>query len=233
MELFFDPEFESNQFVLNEIESKHCINVLRNRVGETIRVTDGKGHLFVGKISNPHPKHCQITLEDKITFQPQSPQIHIAIAPTKNMDRLEWFLEKTTEIGISEITLLLCQHSERRQIRIDRLEKVIVSAMKQSLKYHLPKLNEPTLFNDFVKSTINGQKFIAHCSDTQRYLLRNQYQKQSDAIILIGPEGDFSNEEITTALNSGFMPVSLGNSRLRTETAGVVACTTFSVINEN
>jgi 16S rRNA (uracil1498-N3)-methyltransferase len=159
-------------------------------------------------------------------------EVHIAIAPTKNIERMEWFLEKATEIGVTRVTPLLCRYSERKEIKHDRLEKVMVSAMKQSLKAYLPKLDELTKFNELINQPFSGQKFIAHCDDQHRDLLRNLVEPNRDYLILIGPEGDFSSEEIEMAMQAGFLPVSLGNSRLRTETAGVVACHTFNLLNQ-
>ena len=148
------------------------------------------------------------------------------------MERIEWFLEKATEIGINRVTPLLCRYSERKEIKNDRLEKVMVSAMKQSLKAYLPQLDELTKLNEFIRQPFEGQKFIAHCEEQHRELLKNAIKSGGNYLILIGPEGDFSTEEIELALNAGFLPVSLGDSRLRTETAGVVACHTFNLLNE-
>jgi 16S rRNA (uracil1498-N3)-methyltransferase len=163
---------------------------------------------------------------EKLYFSP-----HIAIAPTKNIERLEWFLEKATEIGIKEITPVLCEHSERKIINMERLEKIIVSAMKQSLKTYIPVLNPLTRFTDFVSKPFNGQKFIAHCTEGIRSELIHSYVKQSESLILIGPEGDFSPKEIEFAKSNGFIEISLGKSRLRTETAGIVACHTINLLN--
>lgn len=232
MDLYFDENIESNDFILNITESKHCINVLRKRNGDIINVTDGKGSLYITHIIDANAKKCQLELENKTTISNTFPHIHIAIAPTKNIDRLEWFLEKATEIGISEITPLYCSHSERKHIRHDRLDKIVIAAMKQSLKYFKPTLNELTPFSDFIAKENNTNKYIAHCSGSERHLLQTSYNKNKDATLLIGPEGDFSIDEITKALNAGFKPVSLGNNRLRTETAGVVGVATFAFVNE-
>ena len=159
-------------------------------------------------------------------------RVHIAIAPTKNIERIEWFLEKATEIGINRVTPLLCRFSERKEIKAERLEKVMISAMKQSLKAYLPQLDELTRFNEFIQQPFDGQKYIAHCDNQHRDLLRNKVIPGQNYLILIGPEGDFSTEEIELALKHGFQPVSLGESRLRTETAGLVACHTVNLLNQ-
>jgi 16S rRNA (uracil1498-N3)-methyltransferase len=158
--------------------------------------------------------------------------LHLAVAPTKMNERYEWFLEKATEIGIQEITPIICDNSERTVIKIDRFQKIIESAMKQSLHYFLPKLNEPISFKEFIKSPQNGQLFIAHCEETNKKSLKNEVMIGQNTIILIGPEGDFSSKEIQLALENSFIPVSLGNSRLRTETAAVAACLTVVLLNE-
>jgi 16S rRNA (uracil1498-N3)-methyltransferase len=164
---------------------------------------------------------------------PQRPfSLHLAVAPTKNIDRFEWFLEKATEIGITEITPVICEHSERTNLRTDRLLKVLISAMKQSLNLHLPVLNEPVRFSDFLKKDFSGQKFIGYVEEKQEILLKERYQKGSDCVILIGPEGDFSKEEIEKAKQNGFETISLGNSRLRTETAAIVATMTINLLND-
>ncbi len=154
------------------------------------------------------------------------------VAPTKMNESLEWFLEKATEIGIHEITPIICEHSERKIIKIDRFQKIIESAMKQSLHYYLPKLNEPILYKDFIKKEINGQKFIAHCEETDKKSFKNELKTNTDCTILIGPEGDFSVKEIQLALDNNYIPVSLGNTRLRTETAAFVACHSVVYTNE-
>lgn len=225
MQLFYIPDISGNEIFLDEAESKHAVKVLRLGMGSRIRITDGKGGLYTAEISDPHSKRCRLEI---VEFIPQygirDYNIHIAIAPTKNNDRLEWFLEKATEIGIDEITLILCENSERKTVKEERMEKILISAMKQSLKAYLPKLNTPASFEDFIRSNNATQKFIAHCQGEEKSHLKNEIKKDSSVIILIGPEGDFSQEEISRAQLHGFMEVSLGNSRLRTETAGVVAC---------
>lgn len=233
MNLFYVPDIEKTPF-LPEEEAAHAVKVLRMKSGDQLFAIDGKGGFFEAEIVNPHPKHCEINIiNKKSNFNKRNHYLHIAIAPTKNIERLEWFLEKATEIGIDEITPIICRFSERKNIKNERLEKVIVSAMKQSLKAYLPILNPLTTFDDFLRNQQeNTAKFVAHCYEDEKKLLKNAYEKGQNAIILIGPEGDFSKEEVEKALNNNFNPISLGNSRLRTETAGVVACHTINLLNE-
>ncbi|BBE16850.1 ribosomal RNA small subunit methyltransferase E [Aquipluma nitroreducens] len=233
MHIFYTPELSGNTYTLDETESKHCIRVLRLEKGNEITLVDGRGGWFTAEIADPNPKRCAVNvIKSELNFGQRNFQVHIAIAPTKNIERIEWFLEKATEIGIDRVTPLLCRYSERKEIKNERLEKVMVSAMKQSLKAYLPQLDELTKFNDFIKQPFSGQKFIAHCEEQHRELLKNTIKHGENYLILIGPEGDFSTEEIRLAIDAGFVPVSLGESRLRTETAGVVACHTFNLLNE-
>ena len=233
MHIFYTPNLSGKSFVLDEMESKHCVRVLRLAEGDEIVLVDGRGGWFVARIADANPKRCAVAVVDeKLSYGLRNFSIQVAIAPTKNIDRIEWFLEKATEIGITRVTPLLCHHSERKEIKADRLEKVMVSAMKQSLKAYLPQLDEMTKFATLVKQPFNGQKFIAHCEEQHRELLKNVVRPGENYLILIGPEGDFSPEEIQLALDNGFLPVSLGKSRLRTETAGLVACHTFNLLNE-
>jgi 16S rRNA (uracil1498-N3)-methyltransferase len=233
MHIFYTPDISGNTYTLDETESKHCIRVLRLDKGEEITLVDGRGGYLIAEITDPNPKRCSVcVVRSEQEFGRTNFQVHIAIAPTKNIERLEWFLEKTTEIGISRVIPLLCQHSERKEIKPERLEKVMVSAMKQSLKAYLPQLDELTKFSDLIHQPFDGHKFIAHCEEQHRDLLQNLILPNQNYLILIGPEGDFSPDEIQAAIQSGFKPVSLGNSRLRTETAGVVACHTFNLLNE-
>lgn len=233
MHLFYTPSLAGLNYTLDETESKHCIRILRLIANDTIQLIDGKGGFYTAKITDPNPKKCSIEIiESKKEFGKRNHYLHLAIAPTKNMDRFEWFIEKATEIGIDEITPLLCDHSERKIIKIDRIEKIAVSAIKQSLKAYLPKINELTNIKDLVVNNFNGLKFIAHCEDNHKNLLKTAYTKGKNAIIFIGPEGDFSPEEIQLARTNHFIEVSLGESRLRTETAGIVACHTINLINE-
>jgi 16S rRNA (uracil1498-N3)-methyltransferase len=230
--IFYAPDIENDRR-LPEEESQHAVKVLRLKEGDKIEIVDGKGCFYHAEITFPHAKHCEVEILSKTeNFQPQPVHLHIAIAPTKNMDRLEWFAEKVTEIGVGEITPLLCERSERKVLKHDRLEKILVSAMKQSKKAYLPRLNELKKFSDFVKENSHGNRFIAHCYEEDKKELVKEYVAGEDAVVLIGPEGDFGEKEVAVALKAGFVPVSLGESRLRTETAGVVACHTVQLINQ-
>ena len=232
MSLFYVPSLSSG-LVLPEEESQHAVKVLRLQVGDEITVVDGAGGFYTAEIINPHPKHCTFEITRTILeYAKRNYRLHIAIAPTKNIERLEWFIEKATEIGIDEITPIVCRFSERKIIKAERLEKIIVSASKQSVKAYFPKLNPQCTFDELMKNHLATQKFIAHCYDDDKKQLQKEIQNSSDVLILIGPEGDFSIEEVQKALSVGFIPVSLGNSRLRTETAGVVACHTVNLRNE-
>ena len=169
MHIFYTPELSGKTYILDETESKHCVRVLRLEKGDEITLVDGRGGFFTADISDPNPKRCAVHVtKSELNFGLRNFQVHVAIAPTKNMDRIEWFLEKATEIGISRVTPLLCRFSERKEIKHDRLEKVMVSAMKQSLKAYLPQLDELTKFSDFVWQPFDGQKFIAHCEEQHR-----------------------------------------------------------------
>lgn len=233
MYLFYSPDINDNIYTLPEEESKHCIKVLRLKIGDTVFLTDGKGNLYETKIHNNHPKRCELVVVDvKKAHGKRDYTIHIAIGPTKNINRFEWFLEKATEIGVDEISPIICEHSERKLVKPERLNKVITAAMKQSLKSYHPVLHETLKFTDFVSKHHSGEKFIAYCDDNYKNHLKDIYQPNNNALVLIGPEGDFSENEITFALKNGFQPVSLGPARLRTETAGIVACHTINLINQ-
>lgn len=232
MQIFYTPDIAVNP-ELPEEEAGHCIRVLRLTEGDEILLTDGKGSFYKATISRAHHKHCEVSILES-WGQPAlwNFHLHIAVAPTKNMDRMEWFAEKATEIGIDAITCLNCRFSERREIKSARLEKILISAMKQSQKATLPQLAGMTDFKSFVNQPFDGRKFIAHCEDGDKTLLKQTYRPGESALVLIGPEGDFSPEEIELALKQGFEPVSLGESRLRTETAALVACHTIHVLNQ-
>ncbi|ARV14912.1 16S rRNA (uracil(1498)-N(3))-methyltransferase [Polaribacter sp. SA4-12] len=235
MQLFYNSEItvETKQITFDKIESKHIVRVLRKQVNDVLKITNGKGFLFDVKIIIASDKKCLaevINAEEKP--KPWNYYLHIAIAPTKNNDRIEWFLEKATEIGIDEITPIICSNSERRIVKLERFEKIIQSAMKQSLKFTLPKLNEPIKLNDFLKQDIDGQVCIAHCEEQEKTLLQSVVKPSEKTTILIGPEGDFSSEEIKNCLAKNMTPISLGESRLRTETAALVAVNTVSFINQ-
>ncbi|NDW17311.1 16S rRNA (uracil(1498)-N(3))-methyltransferase [Dysgonomonas sp. 216] len=230
--IFFAPDILINPQLPHE-EALHCVKVLRKKEGDEILITDGKGRFFEASIIQAHPKHCVVNIDKTINEISAWPfNLHIAFAPTKNLDRIEWFAEKATEIGINRFTPLLCRHSERKEIKLPRIEKILVSAMKQSQKASLPVLDEMIPFSKFVKQPFDGKKYIAHCQDGNKNLLKDIYAKGQDALILIGPEGDFSPQEVEEALLNGFEAVSLGTSRLRTETAALVGCHTIHVLNQ-
>lgn len=232
MNLFYTNTIKDNIGSFNEVETRHCIHSLRKQIGDVIHFVDGKGNWYEGAITSSSKKAFQVTIDKKeIWTKNRSNYLHIAIAPTKNIARFEWFLEKATEIGIDEITPILTFHSERKRIRIDRLEKVVLAAMKQSLKASLPKINDLIKYKDWVKSERIGQNCIAYVEE-ENLLLKDTIKKAQDVTILIGPEGGFSKEEVDLAKNNNFVSVSLGSSRLRTETAGIVACHTNQFINE-
>lgn len=230
--MFYSPKIAFENF-LPEEESQHAVRVLRMQSGDEIEIVDGVGGYYKAIITNPHPKHCEFEIKESIQeFGKRDYKLHIAIAPTKNIERFEWFVEKCTEIEIDEITPIICRFSERKIIKLERIEKIIVSAAKQSLKAYFPKLNPLCSFDEFLKNHTSQQKFIAHCYDTEKHQLQKAYAKSHDCIVLIGPEGDFSLDEVAKAVQSNYQPVSLGNSRLRTETAGIAACHTISLMND-
>ena len=232
MALFYVPDI-ADRWELSEEEAAHCLRVLRLSVGDALEITDGRGTLYKAEIASIAGKHCYVEAKEIIDM-PKSwkGNIHIAIAPTKNMDRIEWLAEKATEIGLDAITFLNCRFSERKVIKTERVERIVVSAMKQSLKYNKPVVSEMVDFKQFISMPRDGAKFIAHCYDSERVLLKDVLREGEDATILIGPEGDFSPEEVELAVKAGFRPVSLGSSRLRTETAGLAACHTYILKNE-
>ena len=234
MQLFYNPLIteHSKDITFSKEESRHISKVLRKNTGDLLLITNGKGWLFEAEITSGDIKHCTATILSRTLYPSRNYKVHVAIAPTKMNDRFEWFLEKATEIGVDEITPIICDHSERKVIKTDRFEKIIQAAMKQSLHYHLPELKEPVAFKDVISASFDGQKFIAHCEETARVSLKNSLQPETNVLILIGPEGDFSTSEITDAKNAGFIPVTLGTTRLRTETAGIVACHSIAFINE-
>lgn len=234
MQLFYNPNLQAQDslFVFDKEESKHIIKVLRKKENDILFVTNGLGYLFKTKIKLASDSKCTIEVASFEFHEPTKFRIHLAVAPTKMNERFEWFLEKATEIGCHEITPIICDHSERKIIKIDRFQKIIESAMKQSAQYYLPVLNEPITYKDFIAKEHLGQKFIAHCEETSKHTLKSKIKTSETYTLLIGPEGDFSTKEIASALEYDFQPVSLGNTRLRTETAAVVACHTFVLQNE-
>ena len=229
MHQFYAPDIEQATF-LPEEESLHCTKVLRLTDGTFISISDGKGTRFVASIVHANHKQTFVKIVEKVhVTRNESRLTHIAIAPTKNKDRMEWFVEKATEIGIDIITPVFCHLSERKSISAERLEKIAIAAMKQSQRAYLPILNTSLSLHELLKQVTEKQRFIAHCYEEERTLLQNVYKPDGNAIVLIGPEGDFTHEEIAEALQHGFLPVSLGNNRLRTETAGIVACHTMQL----
>jgi 16S rRNA (uracil1498-N3)-methyltransferase len=234
MQLFYNPDIHevTSSFTFDKEESKHIVKVLRKTVGDVLHITNGKGWLFDAEIANADIKKCKVNISNAKQQHKRGYKLHLAVAPTKMNDRFEWFLEKATEIGIDTITPISCDHSERKVIKRERFEKILQSAMKQSLQCYLPTINELTPFSTFVNSGFEGQKYIAHCEDTKKKSLKNKLKPNQDVLILIGPEGDFSVKEIETALQHNFIPVTLGNTRLRTETAAIVACHSVAFVNE-
>lgn len=234
MQVFYAPDIDGKIHFLDENESKHIIKVLRMRAGMPVKLIDGKGNLYDGEIEDDNFKRCSIRITG-ITrdFEKKNYSLHIAISPLKNPERLEWFIEKSVEIGIDTITPLLCHNTEKQLVKITRLNSIIISAMKQSIKANRTQLNDPVMFSDFISSGHPGKKMIAHCNRLfERNKISDLYEKSEDAVILIGPEGDFSPDEIDLAIDKGFKGISLGNSRLRAETAGVAACHSVYFINQ-
>lgn len=234
MQLFYTTDIEGDWLTLGEEESRHCLQVLRKRKGDVVIVVDGRGGFYEAVVEHTDKKACSCRIQRQWRGEENAPALHIAIAPTKNINRLEWFLEKAAEIGIQLITPILCRYSERKAIRADRLEKILLSAMKQSQRSTLPRLAPITTFDALVKreAVATGQKFIAYIDENVKVHLRENYVPGRDVCILIGPEGGFSAEEVAMAVENGFETVHLGKHRLRTETAGIVACHTINLMNE-
>ncbi|MGI6573081.1 MAG: 16S rRNA (uracil(1498)-N(3))-methyltransferase [Fermentimonas sp.] len=229
--LFYCPNILESPVLLEE-ESYHCVKVLRTQEGEMVTVTDGKGSFYHCELVQAHPKQCIVAIRHRTeAARNRSFSIHIAFAPTKQMDRNEWFLEKGTEVGIDRFTPLLCRYSERKEIKVERLRKIVVSAMKQSMQAYLPEVEAIVPFDAFIKRPFQGRKLIAHCHDLPKEELVQTYRKGENALILIGPEGDFSEKEVAQAIEQGFEPVDIGETRLRSETAALVSMHTIHVIN--
>ena len=237
MQLFYAPDIVPPEYTLSEEESKHCIRVLRMACGEELHITDGRGNLYRCEIVDDNPKRCRVRVRDTNSEFGKLPyRLTMAVAPTKNNDRFEWFLEKATEIGVAEIIPLATEHSERRTLKPERENKVITAAVKQSLKAYHPRLHEITPLRQVIKQPFDGQKFIAHC-DAPRSALGKAFlphilHKGGDVLVLIGPEGDFSPKEIDLAVRGGFREITLGSQRLRTETAAVMATALVAAANE-
>lgn len=232
-QLFYTPLIEKGHsaFILDEQESKHAIRVLRLVAGSEIGLVDGRGSRYRARIADPHPKRTVLEILDVIAESDRRYHLHVAIAPTKNIERTEWFLEKATEIGIDEVTPIICEHSERKEVKLERLHKIVVAAMKQSLKSKLPIVHEPLRYTDFIRGPFEGAKCIAHCAGGEKQHLNDIVRPGRPSLVLIGPEGDFSEAEIESALAHGFEAISLGASRLRTETAALAACMELALIN--
>ena len=234
MQLFYNPDIteDTHSFFFDREESKHIIKVMRKKGGDILFVTNGLGFLFKTEITLASDNKCTVKIVGFEKAEKIKYHLHMAVAPTKMNDRYEWFLEKATEMGISEITPIICDHSERKFVKSERFDKIILSAMKQSAQCYLPKLNDPMAFKDFIKLSNSGQQFIAHCEETDKKSLKEMIKSAEDITILIGPEGDFSEKEIALAIENNYLPVSLGNTRLRTETAAIVAVHSIAFINE-
>lgn len=231
-ELFYTREPVSEIILLNEEEARHLVKVLRYEVGDRIHLTDGKGKLVTAVLTDTRYTHCTANVVEIEEAYGQRPyRLHIGIAPTKNTDRLEWFLEKATEFGIDEITPIICRYSERKELRTDRLQKILLSAMKQSFQTYLPTLNEPVPF-DRIVSNGSEQKFICHLEENHSVSLKNACRPGGNHLVLVGPEGDFDGQELKTAVSNGFRRVALGPTRLRTETAGVAVCCAYSLLHQ-
>jgi len=233
MQLFYNPDLDqsASDFTFPEDESKHIIKVLRKKADDILHITNGKGQTFEAKIIDANPKKCKVQILSSAKKHHRMHWFHLVVAPPKSNDRFEWFLEKATEIGVNEITPIICERSERKTVKHERSEKVVQSAMKQSLRSYLPKLNEAISFKDFLEKEHKGLLFIAHCADDDKVDLKRRVAPDHDITVLIGPEGDFSDSEIKSAAEKGFQGVSLSRGRLRTETAAIVACTVVNMIN--
>ncbi|WP_025743499.1 16S rRNA (uracil(1498)-N(3))-methyltransferase [Aquimarina pacifica] len=233
MQLFYNQTLTetSKEINFSREESKHISKVLRKRENDLLHITNGSGMLFTAKITFSNPSQCIAQIVSFTEAKKRNYRLHLAVAPTKMNDRYEWFLEKATEIGIDEITPIICDHSERKVIKLERYERIILSAVKQSLQSYVPKINPAVSFSYFINKTRNDQLLIAHCEDTKKNSLKNTLTLQGNTTLLIGPEGDFSSKEIETALSAGYAPITLGKTRLRTETAAIVAAHSVAFLN--
>ncbi len=233
MHIFYSPDIATGYTFLDESESRHCINVLRLSKKQTIHIIDGQGGLYIAEITDINPRRCGFRIIESIKdYGKKNYAIHVAIAPTKNINRFEWFLEKATEVGVDEITPLQCQRSERKTLKMERLERVILSAMKQARRAYRPRLNQITPVHQFLNAYTAESGFIAHCAGEKKMLLKDCYLPGENALIMIGPEGDFSPEEVAAAKEKRMQEISLGPGRLRTETAGLIACFTINFLNQ-
>ena len=234
MQLFYNSELDqtTKTFNFSKDESRHIVKVLRKSTGDILMITNGIGWTFEAEVVIPNHNKCVVNILNSKYEPPKDYSVHLVVCPTKMNDRYEWFLEKATEIGVTVITPIISHNSERKIVKTERFEKIIQSAMKQSLHPYLPSLEAAVTFSEFIKKPQEGKTFIAHCDKGEKLKFKNQVEPGKSITILIGPEGDFSNQEIATAMENNYIPVSLGNSRLRTETAAIVACHTIQLCNE-
>jgi 16S rRNA (uracil1498-N3)-methyltransferase len=234
MQIFYAPGISGKTWTLDPVESKHCVRVLRMGKGTIVKLIDGKGNLYEGVISEPDQKECRIDVTGMISdFEKRPYRLHIAISPLKNPERFEWFVEKSVEIGIDEITPLICKNTEKLTIKTERISNIVISAMKQSLKAKITVVNPVCTFREFLTAGQQGNKMIAHCTEkSPRRSVAEVLGKGENAVIMIGPEGDFSNDEIKEAMEAGYKEIHLGSSRLRTETAGIAACHSVYFLNQ-
>ncbi|MBP8958820.1 MAG: 16S rRNA (uracil(1498)-N(3))-methyltransferase [Bacteroidales bacterium] len=234
MQVFYTLDIAGNSCVLDENESRHCVKVLRLGKSDIVKLIDGKGNLYEGEISDPNPKACVITIRNVIyNYDSRAYKLHLAVSPLKNPERFDWLVEKCVEIGVDEITPIICNKTEKKSIRKERIKSIIISAMKQSLKARLTVLNPVTDFNEFILQNWSGLKLIAHCSDEfEKESILKLYKREKEVVFLIGPEGDFAGGEIHDAITKGFVSAHLGPSRLRSETAAIAACFSIYLLNQ-
>lgn len=231
MHVFYYPDLTTGPAILPEQEARHGIKVLRLRRGDVIGISDGCGTFAKAEILDDEVQHCVFrVLEQHTKTNPDGPVLHIAISPLQQQERFEWFLEKATELGITIITPILCERTVRSKVRYDRMQKIIVSALKQSGRSWLPRLNNPVAFMEFIRQPLPSQRFIAHCMDEVKEDMVTLMEAGKDTVILIGPEGDFTPSEVRHAIENQFLPVSLGPATLRTETAGIASCCVFRFV---
>ena len=227
---FYEPFISRPHHTLSEETSRHCVQVLRMKEQEQLQLTDGQGNLFTAVITKADKKNCDVTIQNEGDQLQQQSNISIAVSILKNPTRFEWLMEKITEIGVNKIYPLICEHTEKQNFRFERINNILIAAMLQSKQTWLPQLYQPKKFAAFIHEDFEGLKLIAHCIEEKKQALKDFTYKTTDKLVLIGPEGDFSLSEIESALKQNFIPVSLGNTRLRSETAGIVAVTFLNSI---
>lgn len=233
MHVFFRPGIQDDMVMLDPEESHHCVKVLRMRPGQEVQLTDGEGRAWQAVLAEASSRGCLLQITGEPQLSPARPfELHLAVAPTKNIDRFEWLLEKATECGVDQITPVICENSERTVIKPERLHKILVSAMKQSQRNWLPRLNQAARLESMLKQPLRGRKLIAHCAQGEKKTLRDCYTRGESVLVLIGPEGDFSTQEVKAALQGGFEAITLGNHRLRTETAALALCIQLNTMND-